>query len=186
MMEWAIEVLVIVLAIWFGAIEVLIIVIALWFAPSMVYKMITKRELRDDVPVGDWLRAAWPDIRYRAAVAWWWLWRVLAPAERRPYPEYAAADEPATPVASPEPPAAPIAEPPTAQPEPVVAPGDRAALVRQLVMDGWSVGQIRGQLKGDNNAISAEIAAARKALDMEPTPTRRVPISGGKGGYFEL
>jgi hypothetical protein len=47
----------------------------------------------------------------------------------------------------------------------------RKGIVRALLLNGWSVGQIRGTLKGDNNLISKEIEEVRSELD-NPGPTR--------------
>ena len=63
---------------------------------------------------------------------------------------------------------------------PALPPGDRSAVVRALVASGWSVGQIRALLKGDNGAIGLEVEAVRG-------PERRVvTISGGRGGEVEV
>ena len=43
-----------------------------------------------------------------------------------------------------------------------IPPGSRALLIEALVIAGWSVGQIRAAIKGDNNVISEEVAAARE------------------------
>jgi hypothetical protein len=47
------------------------------------------------------------------------------------------------------------------------------------------VSQIRATLKGDNNAISAEIDQARAALGVT-VPRRVVTIANGKYGEVEL
>ena len=60
--------------------------------------------------------------------------------------------------------------------ERAIPAGDRGALVEALVMNEWGVGQIRGVLKGDNNAISQEIAAARERLGLPAAP-RTITIS---------
>jgi hypothetical protein len=66
-----------------------------------------------------------------------------------------------------------------------IPPGDRAALIEALVRAGWSVGQIRATLKGDNGAIGQEVEAARQRLGM-PAPRRVVTIANGKQGEIEL
>ena len=48
---------------------------------------------------------------------------------------------------------------------PSVCPGDKPALVAQLVAWGWSTSQIREALKGDNAAIGSLVKAARGDLD---------------------
>ena len=42
-----------------------------------------------------------------------------------------------------------------------IPPGSRALLIETLVVAGWSVGQIRAAIKGDNGIIGEEVAAAR-------------------------
>jgi len=63
---------------------------------------------------------------------------------------------------------------------PALPPGDRTAVVRALVAAGWSVGQIRALLKGDNGAIGLEVEAVRG-----PEP-RMIRVGGAKGRELEL
>jgi hypothetical protein len=69
--------------------------------------------------------------------------------------------------------------------EPDITPGDRAALIEALVLSGWTVGQIRSVVKGDNGAIGQEVEAARKRLEA-PAPRRVVTIRNGVDGEVEL
>lgn len=41
----------------------------------------------------------------------------------------------------------------------------KKAIVKALLLSGWTVSQIRGQLKGDNNVLSQEIMQVQKELD---------------------
>jgi hypothetical protein len=66
-----------------------------------------------------------------------------------------------------------------------ITPGDRAALIEALVLSGWSTGQIRSTLKGDNGMIGQEVEAARNRLEA-PAPRRVVTIRNGEDGEVEL
>lgn len=68
---------------------------------------------------------------------------------------------------------------------PRITPGDRDALIRALVVSGWSVAQIRATLVGGNAEIGAQVAAARAALGV-PEPPRTVTIRNGRDGEVEL
>jgi len=55
----------------------------------------------------------------------------------------------------------------------------RTALIAVLVDSGWSVSEIRAVVKGDNTAISAEVAAATNArAELHTTPIAKRPTSG--------
>lgn len=56
----------------------------------------------------------------------------------------------------------------------------RRAVLEELLTHGWTVTDLRreGILRGDNVAISAEVAEARKSLGMEPPTEYRTPIAG--------
>ena len=65
-----------------------------------------------------------------------------------------------------------------------IPPGSRALLIEALVIAGWSVGQIRAMLKGDNNVISEEVAAARAKHDIRG---RTITVTeSGKAREIEL
>lgn len=66
-----------------------------------------------------------------------------------------------------------------------ITPGDRMALIEALVRSGWTVGQGRAVLKGDNGAIGLEFKAAQQRLDV-PAPRRVVTIRNGQDGEVEL
>ena len=93
--------------------------------------------------------------------------------------EPATADDP-TPAQPPPAPAQECAD--DARPIEVQAlpPGDRGAVVRALVAAGWSVGQIRDLLKGDNARIGGEVEAARGS------ERRVIRVGGAKGRELEL
>lgn len=42
----------------------------------------------------------------------------------------------------------------------------RKVIIDTLLLAGWDVAEIRGQIKGDNNTLSAEINAARQRLGL--------------------
>lgn len=55
----------------------------------------------------------------------------------------------------------------------------RTALIAVLVDSGWSVSEIRAVVKGDNTAISAEVAAATNArAEQQRTPIAQRPTAG--------
>jgi hypothetical protein len=54
----------------------------------------------------------------------------------------------------------------------------RAGWVELMVYMGYTVGDIRGLLKGDNGAIGTEIEAARKRLGMGPSAGYQTPVAG--------
>jgi hypothetical protein len=121
------------------------------------------------------------ELRHACAVAWWALWSILSPAVPRSRPV-----RPAAPLAPEPAPVETAPAPPAPEAAPVLlAPGDRAALLRLLVRHEWSVSQIRATLKGDNNALSAEIEQARAALGVT-APRRVVTVGNGKYGDVEL
>jgi hypothetical protein len=153
-------------------IDLVLILLAVWFAPSMIYGAFTGRSLRRDI--APYL----VEVRHACAVGWYWLWRILSPAVVRDRPLRHAAP------LAPEP-APSLDTAPEPSPLPALAPGDRAALLRLLVAHEWSVGQIRANVKGDNNAISAEIDQARASLGVA-APRRVVTIANGKYGEVEL
>ena len=65
-----------------------------------------------------------------------------------------------------------------------IPPGSRALLIEALVVAGWSVGQIRAAIKGDNNVISEEVAAARAKHDIRG---RTITVTeSGKAREIEL
>ena len=65
-----------------------------------------------------------------------------------------------------------------------IPPGSRALLIEALVIAGWSVGQIRAAIKGDNNVISEEVAAARAKHDIRG---RTITVTeSGKAREIEL
>ena len=153
-------------------IDLVLILVAAWFAPSMLYGAFTGRSLRRD------LAPYLVEVRHACAVAWWALWSILSPAVPR--------DRPVRHAAPPAPEPAPSLDPaPEPSPLPALAPGDRTALLRLLVAHDWSVSQIRANLKGDNNALSAEIEQARAALGVT-APRRVVTVGNGKYGDVEL
>lgn len=45
----------------------------------------------------------------------------------------------------------------------------RTAIIEVMVYSGWSVGEVRSVIKGDNAAIGTEVAAARQKLGIEET-----------------
>lgn len=51
----------------------------------------------------------------------------------------------------------------------------RSALIDECLTQGWQVDELRGLLRGSNDALSAEIAAARQRLGLAE---RRTPIAG--------
>jgi hypothetical protein len=153
-------------------IEIVILFLALLFAPPMVYKAVTGRELW---PV---LVSAWDATAPYLEVAAWATGKVFAPRVPRNPPRLFSAvpedDDLDSDVD--EAPAAPVA---------ALPPGDRAAVVRALVRDDWTVGQIRALLKGDNGMIGQEIEQARAVLGNAP-PRRVVTIHHGRSGEVEL
>ena len=65
-----------------------------------------------------------------------------------------------------------------------IPPGSRALLIEALVIEGWRVGQIRARIKGDNNVISEEVAAARAKHDIRG---RTITVTeSGKAREIEL
>lgn len=52
----------------------------------------------------------------------------------------------------------------------------KAVIIYVLVYSGWTTGEIRSVLKGDNGAIGLEVEAARQRLGIE-TPDNRTPIA---------
>lgn len=65
-----------------------------------------------------------------------------------------------------------------------IPPGSRALLIEALVIAGWSVGQIRTVIKGDNGAIGEEVAAARAKHDIRG---RTITVTeSGKAREIEL
>lgn len=52
----------------------------------------------------------------------------------------------------------------------------RITLIELMVYTGWSVGEIRGVLKGDNTVISSEIEQARQKLGIAEAP-RAIPLA---------
>ena len=65
-----------------------------------------------------------------------------------------------------------------------IPPGSRALVIEALVVAGWSVGQIRAVLKGDNGAIGEEVAAARAKHDIRG---RTITVTeSGKAREIEL
>lgn len=120
----------------------------------------------------------------------WFVARVLAPRRDHgamPWPDYVAHDEADVQDMSRDAGLSEPSEPSVgfAEPKSDIMPGSRAALVQALVDDGWTTGQIRNVLKGDNGAIGAEVAAARQALGVVEAP-RFVTINDGKKGRVEL
>lgn len=53
----------------------------------------------------------------------------------------------------------------------------KTALIELMVYTGWTVGEIRAVIKGDNGAIGLEIEAARRRLGMAPTEGYRTPVA---------
>ena len=65
-----------------------------------------------------------------------------------------------------------------------IPPGSRALLIEAMVVAGWSVGQIRAAIKGDNNVISEEVAAARAKHNIKG---RTITVTeSGKAREIEL
>ena len=65
-----------------------------------------------------------------------------------------------------------------------ITPGSRALLIEALVLAGWSVGQIRTVLKGDNGTIGEEIAEVRARHGMA---SRTITVTeSGKAREIEL
>lgn len=62
----------------------------------------------------------------------------------------------------------------------------RAALIAVLVDSGWSVTEIRAVVKGENAAISAEVAEATNALAAGKTGARKPLIARDAQGEREL
>src|SRR5690242_16554110 len=54
----------------------------------------------------------------------------------------------------------------------------KTAVIEVLVYSGWTTGEIRAVLKGDNGAIGQEVDAARQRLGIDP-PEREARISVG-------
>ena len=65
-----------------------------------------------------------------------------------------------------------------------IPPGSRALLIEALVVAGWSVGQIRAAIKGDNGIIGEEVAAARAKHNLKG---RTITVTeSGKAREIEL
>lgn len=54
----------------------------------------------------------------------------------------------------------------------------KKAAVKAFVLAGWSVGEIRSVLKGDNGAIGAEVEQARQELNAPEPPPRTLLVDG--------
>lgn len=52
----------------------------------------------------------------------------------------------------------------------------KLAIIEVMVYNGWTTGEIRSILKGDNGAIGKEVDAARERLGIEP-PDNKTPIA---------
>ncbi|SRR5258706_15252146 len=57
----------------------------------------------------------------------------------------------------------------------------KTAVIEVMVYNGWSVGEIRAVIKGDNGAIGVEVEAARQRLGIDP-PDRTLHVRDEKGG----
>lgn len=57
----------------------------------------------------------------------------------------------------------------------------RAALIELMVYSGWTVGEVRNVVKGDNGVIGAEVEAARKRLGIAPEPPRTLTVRDEHG-----
>jgi len=160
-------------------VEILILILAVVFGPAMIYRAATGRDLW---PV---LVDAWAEIAPYIEVATWAAGRLLAPAVPRQRPALLCRSDALNGSDDWQPtPSADVPNVP-AQPAQTLPPGSRADVIRLLVANDWTVGQIRGLIKGDNGMIGQEIEQARTVLDAPP-PRRTVTINYGRGGEVEL
>lgn len=56
----------------------------------------------------------------------------------------------------------------------------KTALIELMVYSGWTTGEIRAVIKGDNGAIGLEVEAARERLGLDP-PERQLRVRDGSG-----
>jgi hypothetical protein len=180
-------------------VELVVIVLALACMPAMVYGIYAGAQRRNGIELpafGDIIAVAWdaavPVLRglwWGVGVAGWLSVRILAPRRAGSPPSWpyvtTAADPPQDEAETAG--LSGLSAPSEASEavEPDITPGDRAALVEALVRSGWSVGQGRAVLKGDNGAIGLEFKAAQDRLDV-PAPRRVVTIRNGVDGEVEL
>lgn len=168
-------------------VDVLLIILAFFAAGPMLYGMWAGRQRANgiDMPTaGELLSDLWASVEPYAAALWWIGRKAAAPrrvTEPPPWRAYVTTDE-ADPVAMlRDEGLSGLSAAPSAPSEPardIISPGDRAAAIRALVASGWTTGQIRGLLKGDNGVIGQEVEAARAAMGLE-APRRIVTVRDG-------